>query len=215
MKTRNWSFLLFRGIWVISCSAVIIYGTLHSPLFKNNSKVADPLRNLYADIFDNYKTEECSYQQHKTKIFDGMVLVNKLKIKRSNIKNCCEYANAFINMVMDEADNCDEIRVVFWLLKWKVIESTNAYRLSRWNWNSLPRDKWDTNWPSYYKKRYFIKTKDEMTVFLCQKLADVLTLKLSVMLVCIEIHVSIENLTLLKWKCIIKEKETLWLCFMH
>ena len=42
-----------------------------------------------------------------------MALVNKLKIKRSNIKNFCEFANAFINMVMDEADNCDEIRVVF------------------------------------------------------------------------------------------------------
>ena len=89
-------------LWYIALSIVQKY-----------SKVADLLRNLYADILDNYQTEECSYQQHKTKIFDGMAPVNKLKTKRSNIKNCCQFANAFINMVMVEADNCDEIRVVF------------------------------------------------------------------------------------------------------
>lgn len=45
-------------------------------------------------------------------IFDGMAVVNRIKLGPV-VQNCQQFADAFLNIVLDEATNAAEIRIVF------------------------------------------------------------------------------------------------------
>ena len=46
-------------------------------------------------------------------IFNGMAIVNKINIKKSKVKSRADFADVFIERILDESFGYDEVRVVF------------------------------------------------------------------------------------------------------
>ena len=42
-----------------------------------------------------------------------MAIVNKINIKKSKVKSCADFADVFIERILDESFGYDEVRVVF------------------------------------------------------------------------------------------------------
>ena len=46
-------------------------------------------------------------------IFNGMAIVNKINIKKSKVKSRADFADVFIERILDESFGYDEVRVAF------------------------------------------------------------------------------------------------------
>ena len=42
-----------------------------------------------------------------------MAIVNKIKIKKSSIKSCADFAEVFVDRILDESFGYNEVRVIF------------------------------------------------------------------------------------------------------
>ena len=71
----------------------------------------EQFEKLYHDNLEDMLGDDRRHR--KVMIIDGIAVVNRINIKKSKIKNCQEFAESFINIVLHEATGCDEIRVVF------------------------------------------------------------------------------------------------------
>ena len=49
----------------------------------------------------------------KVIIFDAMTIVNKIDIKKSDIKNCLEFASNFMNIIDKHASGFQKVRIIF------------------------------------------------------------------------------------------------------
>ena len=93
---------------VIPRSLLTMDGILHQ--INDKATIAREIQEVYHDLEDMIGDDR---RQRKVMIIDGMAVVNRINIKKSKIKNCQEFAEPFINIVLHEATGCDEIRVVF------------------------------------------------------------------------------------------------------
>ena len=95
---------------VIPRSLFTVDGCLHKTTDK--SVVASQLRKFYTD--ENSCNESINDpSEEKVIIFDGMAIVNKINIKKSKIKTCADFAEVFVERILDESFGNDKVRVVF------------------------------------------------------------------------------------------------------
>ena len=74
--------------------------------------MASEFRKFYSD--ENSCNESINDpSQEKVIIFDGMAIVNKINIKKSKIKICADFAQVFVERILNESFGYDEVRVVF------------------------------------------------------------------------------------------------------
>ena len=84
---------------VIPRSLFTVDGCLHKTTDK--SVVASQLRKFYND--ENSCNESINDpSEEKVIIFDGMAIVNKINIKKSKIKTCADFAEVFVERILDE-----------------------------------------------------------------------------------------------------------------
>ena len=74
--------------------------------------MASELRKFYTD--ENSCNKSISDpSEEKVIIFDGMAIVNKINIKKSKIKTCADFAELFVERILDESFGNDKVRAVF------------------------------------------------------------------------------------------------------
>ena len=74
--------------------------------------MASELRKFYTD--ENSCNESINDpSEEKVIIFGGMAIVNRISIKKSKIKTCADFAEVFVERILDESFRNDEVRVVF------------------------------------------------------------------------------------------------------
>ena len=74
--------------------------------------MASKLRKFYTDEKScNERINNPS--KEKVIIFDGMIIVNKINIKKFKIKTCADFAEVFVERILDESFGYDEVRVIF------------------------------------------------------------------------------------------------------
>ena len=109
-------------------------------------------------------------------IFECMAIINLISIENSkNIKTFEEFANLFTNQIIDESQRLSEIRVIFDL--YLDISLKSETRTDRTN-NTQIQCKADITIIKHLKTSEFlshIKTKQDLTVYLRQKLKTALT----------------------------------------
>ena len=105
-----------------------MYGFLHQT--NDKATIVREIRKLYHDDLEDMLGDD--RRQRKVMIIDGMAIVNRINL--SKIKNCQEFAESFINIVLHEATGCDEIRVVF---DCHIEDSLNAQTRSKRTGNLL------------------------------------------------------------------------------
>ena len=50
---------------------------------------------------------------YKVIVFDGMVVVNKIDVRKMNLKSCSDFASTFLLKKEKEAQGSEEVRVIF------------------------------------------------------------------------------------------------------
>ena len=149
-------------------------GTLH--LEKKKSVLADKLRLLQHDTCN-----ECFNVRNESKkviIIDGMAIVNKIDIKKSNIDNCLTFAINFVNIIQRLSSEFQEARVIF--DRYDANSLKNLTRKSRTkNLNIIDYKVMDSTRISHLQTKDFLaslKTKNELTEYLSKKLCENLTI---------------------------------------
>ena len=74
--------------------------------------MASELRKFYTDENSCNKSIN-DPSEDKVIIFDGMAIVNKINIKKSTIKTFAEFAEVFVERILDESFGYDEVKFVF------------------------------------------------------------------------------------------------------
>ena len=95
---------------LIPRSLFTVDGCLHKTTDK--SVVASELRKFYTDENSCNKIIN-DPSKEKVIIFNSMAIVKQINIKKSKIKTCADFAEVFIERILDESFGYDEVRVVF------------------------------------------------------------------------------------------------------
>lgn len=121
-------------------------GTLHPT--KDKSVIAEELFQLQTD-HSNTNEYECAgdniddaqYQSdeiRKVVIVDGMAIVNRVDIKKKEIRNCADFAKCFNDIIDRETAEYHEVRVIFDRYKSNSLKTnTRTTRTKRMLFNSL------------------------------------------------------------------------------
>ena len=109
-------------------------------------------------------------------IFDGMVIVNLIDIKKQKIKTCLEFANAFLSIIHNESQGFSEVRVIF---DRYVASSLKSYtRSTRRGDASIQYKIHDKSKIGHLETKEFvadIEMKNGLTRYIAQKLVAALT----------------------------------------
>ena len=95
---------------LICRSLFTVGGCLHKTTDK--PFVASELRKFYTDE-NSFNESSNDPSEEKVFIFDSMVIVSKINIKKSKIKACADFVEVFVERILDESLEYDEVRVVF------------------------------------------------------------------------------------------------------
>ena len=83
-------------------------GSLHKTRYKTSE-----MRKLYSDEIERSMVTDDDPSQEKVIIFDAMAIVIKINIKKSKIKSCADFAEMFVDRILDESFGYNEVRVIF------------------------------------------------------------------------------------------------------
>ena len=103
-----------------------------------------------------------------------MAIVNKINIKKSKIKTCADFAEVFVERILDESFGNDKVRVVFDRYVKKSLKTqtrisrTKGYSTVYGVINETKIDDLETK-----TLLYSIETKNDLTKYLSNKLANV------------------------------------------
>ena len=135
--------------------------------------MASEFRKFYSD--ENSCNESINDpSQEKVIIFDGMAIVNKINIKKSKIKTCADFAEVFVERILDESFGNDKVRVVFDRYVKKSLKTQT--RISRTKgYSTVYRVMDETKIDDLETKSFLssIETKNDLTKYLSNKLANV------------------------------------------
>ena len=111
---------------------------------------------------------------YKVIVFDGMVVVNKIDIKKLKLRSCKEFTSAFVQKVKKESQGFDEVRVIFD----RYIEESlkSGTRTIRKGGETIRYKISDDTIIQHLTTKQFlsdIKTKQELTKYLSKMLFDV------------------------------------------
>ena len=71
------------------------------------------MRKLFSDGIERNMVTYDDPSQEKVIIFDAMAIVNKINIKKSKIKSCTDFAEVFVDRILDESFRYKEVTVMF------------------------------------------------------------------------------------------------------
>ena len=100
-----------------------------------------------------------------------MAIVNKINIKKSKVKSCADFADVFIERILDESFGYDEVRVVFDRYVKKSLKTQT--RISRTKgYSTVYRVMDETKIDDLETKSFLssIETKNDLTKYLSNKL---------------------------------------------
>ena len=141
-------------------------GTLYS--CQDKSKVAKALYDLQVE-----ETPAPSNDK-KVIIFNGMAVVNRISIKKMKLKTCRNFAEKFVEIIYDDSNGYDEIRIIFDLYESASLK--NKTRATRTKGLTPIRYKITDDTPIGYlttrKLLSHIETKNELTKFLAKKIEE-------------------------------------------
>ena len=103
-----------------------------------------------------------------------MAIVNKINIKKSKVKSRADFADVFIERILDESFGYDEVRVVFDRYVKKYLKTQT--RISRKKgYSTVYRVMDETKIDDLETKSFLssIETKNDLTKYLSNKLANV------------------------------------------
>ena len=144
----------------------------------NKSVILNEIENLTNQAQDVlFHTSSVPNEKNSVLIFDGMAIVNSISIENSKLlKTCEDFANIFANQIIDESQRFSETRVIFDLyFETSLKPKTKNDRI---NSTEIQYKVDDSTIIKYLKTSEFlshIKTKQNMTVYLSQKLETALT----------------------------------------
>ena len=92
-------------------SLFTVDGSLHKTRGKDD--IASEMRKLYSDEIERSMVTDDDPSQEKVIIFDAMAIVIKINIKKSKIKSCADFAEMFVDRILDESFGYNEVRVIF------------------------------------------------------------------------------------------------------
>ena len=149
-------------------------GSLHQS--NDKSVVAAEIRKVVdsdQEIVVTSSTEGVESQdEKKVIIFDGMAVVNKIDIKKSQIKTCKDFADTFVSIIKHEAVGYQEVRLVFDRYEKASLKANT--REKRTQGLSVQYKVTDETQIKHLTTKQFLSsiyTKNELTVYISQKLA--------------------------------------------
>ena len=156
------------------------YSPQDGQLYKSTEKsvILNKIENLTNQAQDVlFNTNSVPNERNSVIILDGMAIVNWISIENlKNRKNCEDFANAFTNQIIDESQRFSEIRVTFDL--YLDISLKSKIRDDRTNCTQIQYKVDDITIIKHLKTSEFlshIKTKQDLTLYLSQKLETALT----------------------------------------
>ena len=146
--------------------------------FTNKSVILNETENLTNQAQDIlFHTSSVPKERNSVIIFDGMAIVNSISIENSkDFKNCEDFANVFTNQITDKSQWFSEIRITFDL--YLDISLKSKRRDDRTNCSQIQYKVDDSTIIKHLKTSEFpshIKTKQDLTMYLSQKLEIALT----------------------------------------
>ena len=69
---------------------------------RDKADIASEMRKLYSNEIEINMVTDDVPSQEKTIIFDAMAVVHKINIKKSKIKSCADFAEVFVDRILDE-----------------------------------------------------------------------------------------------------------------
>ncbi|XP_066919527.1 uncharacterized protein [Clytia hemisphaerica] len=156
-------------------------GTLHPT--KDKSVIADELYKLQDDKTDermdmveqpDQPESDLEEVVRKVAIVDGMAVVNRVDIKKRNIRSCADFASSFIEIIDNDTADFDEVRIIFDEYRSKSLKnSTRANRTK--GCSSVHYKVTDSTRIEHLSTKEFlssIETKQELTQYLSLKLSE-------------------------------------------
>jgi len=112
----------------------------------------------------------------KVIIIDGMAFVNSVDIKKSQIKNCRDFANCFLNIINAEIKECNEVQIIFDRYDPKSLKSNTRANRTKGLMSVHYKVSDSTKIGHLATKEFLssIKTKMELTEYLSIKLKEAL-----------------------------------------
>ena len=146
-------------------------GTMHPK--NDKSVIAEQLFQLQADETPVMEEDVVETNDiRKVIIIDGMAVVNRVNIKKSNIKSCADFSKCFLYIIDKEVADFDEVRVIFDHYKHDSLK--NKTRSGRTKGRSSVQYKvLDSTKIEHPERKEFlssIETKEELTKYLSGKL---------------------------------------------
>ena len=114
--------------------------------------------------------------QEKVLIFDAMAIVNKINIKKSKITMCADFAEVFVDRILDESFGCNEGRVIFYhYVKGSLKTQTRIGRTGASS--TVYRALDETKIENLDTKKFFqsVETKNNLAVSMRKKVASTLS----------------------------------------
>ena len=156
-------------------SLFTVDGSLHKA--RDKVDIASEIRKLYSDEIERNIVTDDNPSQEKVIIIYAIANVNQINIKKSKIKSCADFAEVFVDRILDESFIYNEVRVIFdSYVKGSLKAQTRIGRTGGYSTVYRVHDD-EAKIGNLETKEFLlsIETKNDQTVFLSKKVASPLS----------------------------------------